>query len=96
MREIISRLAPQDVIALGIGLGLFVVIALAWMLSALAAGFYAKRLNRSAVFLYIRQKSQSNGRGGRRISWHCHEIGPSGSPVFAPDIDPTPRYYVRY
>jgi len=24
--------------------------------------------------LYIRQKSQSDGRGGRRISWHCHEI----------------------
>ena len=23
---------------------------------------------------YIRQKSRSNGRGGRRISWHCHEI----------------------
>jgi hypothetical protein len=45
------------------------------------------------------QKSQSNGRGGRRISWHCHEISsrisgrpdpaskfPSGSAV---------RIYVR-
>ncbi len=30
-------------------------------------------INRRAG-LYIRQKSQSDGRGGRRISWHCHEI----------------------
>jgi hypothetical protein len=50
MREIISRLGPQDVIALGIGVALFLVIALAWMLSALAAGFYANRLNRSAAW----------------------------------------------
>ncbi len=36
--------------------------------------------------------------GGRflGISWHGHEIGPSGSPVFAPDIDPTLRYYTCY
>jgi hypothetical protein len=53
MREIISRLGPQDVIALGVGLGVFVVIALAWMLSALAAGFYANRLNRSAVWGFV-------------------------------------------
>jgi hypothetical protein len=53
MREIISRLGPQDVLALGIGVGLFVVIALAWMLGALAAGFYANRLNRSAAWGFV-------------------------------------------
>jgi hypothetical protein len=48
---------------------------------------------------YIRQKSQSNGRGGRRISWNCHEISSriSGRPDPAPKFPSgsTVRIYVR-
>jgi hypothetical protein len=53
MRAMIERLGVPEIIILGIGLGLLALLLLAWMLSAIAAGLYANRLNRSGGWGFL-------------------------------------------
>lgn len=53
MRAMIDRLGVPEIIILGIGLGLLALLLLAWVLSAIAAGLYANRLNRSGAWGFL-------------------------------------------
>jgi len=53
MRDIVDRLGPHGIIVLGIAVGILVLISLAWMLGAIAAGLYANRLNRSGAYGFL-------------------------------------------
>src|SRR5262245_22833211 len=50
MRDMIDRLGPQGLVAFGIGFVVVALIVVAWTLGALAAAFYANRLNRSSAW----------------------------------------------
>jgi hypothetical protein len=52
IRDIVNRIGPQDLIVL-VGVLAILAIAVAWILGALAAGFYANRLNRSGGWGFL-------------------------------------------
>jgi hypothetical protein len=53
MRDIVDRLGPHGIIVLGVVLGILILIFVAWMLGAIAAGLYANRLNRSGAYGFL-------------------------------------------
>src|SRR5262249_53703455 len=53
MRDILNRLGPYELVVLVIALGILILIFVTWMLGAIAAGFYANRLNRSSAYGFL-------------------------------------------
>ena len=53
IHDIVSRLGASNLILVGAALAIVALALLAWILSALAAGFYANRLNRSGAWGFL-------------------------------------------
>lgn len=53
MRDILDRLGPHDLLAIGVGFVFVILILLAWILGAIASGLYANRLNRSGGYGFL-------------------------------------------
>ena len=53
MRELLDRLGPHELLAFAVGFAFVILVFLAWILGAIAAGLYANRLNRSGGYGFL-------------------------------------------
>jgi hypothetical protein len=53
IHDLVSRIGTQNLIIVAVGLVIVAIIVLAWILGALATGFYANRLNRSGAWGFL-------------------------------------------
>ena len=53
IHDLVSRIGAQNLIIVAVGLAIVAIVLLVWILGALAAGFYANRLNRSGAWGFL-------------------------------------------